>query len=156
MVATETNPRRPVAGITFPHKCYRWRVEEDARSRRSGSLDDHEIVYTAPQPAAPPCSVTHTARRRLLHTLGPAGQRKKGSAGHSNTHFSECVKLELTIRQSFAKPRWILGQQLCGREEEPRVCQTWRRGRGFIGEEGAAPQGGAPAPRRRSSSSSWW
>jgi hypothetical protein len=26
----------------------------------------------------------------------------------------------------------------------------------FIGEERAAPLGGAPAPRRRSSSSSWW
>jgi hypothetical protein len=39
MVATETNPQRPVAGITFPHKRCRWRVEEDARSRRSRWLD---------------------------------------------------------------------------------------------------------------------
>jgi hypothetical protein len=67
MVAMETNPRRPVAGITFPHKRCRWRVEEDAhsqrsRSRRSGSVDDHEIVYMAPQLAAPPYSVTRTVR----------------------------------------------------------------------------------------------
>jgi hypothetical protein len=109
MVATETNPRRPVAGITFPHKRCRWKLDEDARSRRSGSLDDLEIVYTAPQSAAPPYSVTRMACRHLLHALGPVGQRKKGSAGHSNTHFSKCVNLELTIRQSFAKPRRIWG-----------------------------------------------
>jgi hypothetical protein len=109
MVATKTNPRRPVAGITFPHKRCRWRLDEDACSRRSGSLDNLEIVYTAPQPAAPLYSVIRTACRRLLHALGPAGQRKKGSAGHSNTHFSKCMNLELTIRQSFTKPRRIWG-----------------------------------------------
>jgi hypothetical protein len=44
MVATETNPRRPVAGITFPHKRCRWRLDEDARIRRSRSLDVVDVV----------------------------------------------------------------------------------------------------------------
>jgi hypothetical protein len=44
MVATETNPRRPVAGITFPHKRCQWRLNEDARSRRSRSLDVVDVV----------------------------------------------------------------------------------------------------------------
>jgi hypothetical protein len=44
MVATETNPRRPVAGITFPHKRCRWKVEEDAHSRHSRSLDVVDVV----------------------------------------------------------------------------------------------------------------
>jgi hypothetical protein len=44
MVATETNPRRPVAGITFPHKRCQWRLDEGARSRRSRSLDVVDVV----------------------------------------------------------------------------------------------------------------
>jgi hypothetical protein len=44
MVATETNPRRPVAGITFLHKRCRWRLDEDAHSRRSRSLDVVDVV----------------------------------------------------------------------------------------------------------------
>jgi hypothetical protein len=145
MVATENNPRRPVAGITFPHKRCRWRVKEDTHSRHSGSLDDHEIVYTVPQPAAPPCSVTGTARRRLLHALGPVGQRKKGSVGHSNTHFSKCVKLELTIWQSFAKLRRIWGSNFAG-EERTNMCVTWRRGRGFYRRGGGSPPWGVRRP----------
>jgi hypothetical protein len=39
MVVTETNHQRPIAGIMFPHKRCRWRLDEDARSRRSPSLD---------------------------------------------------------------------------------------------------------------------
>jgi hypothetical protein len=145
MVATETNPRRPVAGITFPHKCCRWRVEEDARSRRSCSLDDHEIVYMAPQPAAPPYSVTRTACHRLLHALGPAGQRKKGSAGHSNTHFSKCVKLELTIRQSFAKPRRIWGSNFAGEGKNQKCVKLGGEGRFYRGG-GGSPLGGCAGP----------
>jgi hypothetical protein len=38
------NPRRPDAGITFPHKCCRWRLDEDARSQRSRSLDVVDVV----------------------------------------------------------------------------------------------------------------
>jgi hypothetical protein len=168
MVATETNPRRLVAGITFPHKRCQWRVEEDARSRRSrrsGSLDDHEIVYTGPQPAAPPCSVTRTARRRLLHALGPAGQRKKGSARHSNTHFSKCAKLELTIRQSFTKPRRIWCSNFAG-EGRTNMCVTWRRRRGFYRGGGGSPPWGVRRPKEEvlllimvvtpSSFPSWW
>jgi hypothetical protein len=44
MVATETNRRRLVAGIMLPHKHCRWRVKEDARSRRSHSLDVVDVV----------------------------------------------------------------------------------------------------------------
>jgi hypothetical protein len=138
MVATETNPQRPVAGITFPHKYCWWRVEKDARSRRSGSLDDHEIMYTAPQPAAPPCSVTRMARHRLLHALGPAGQQKKGSTGHSNTHFSKCVNLKLTIQQSFAKPRWIWGSNFSGEGKDQAVWEE--------GEEGSFYRRGGGSP----------
>jgi hypothetical protein len=90
----------------FPHKRCLWRLDEDARSQHSHSLDDIKIVYKAPQPAAPPYSVTRTScRRHILHALGPAGQQKKGSAGHSNTHFYKCMNYELQFRQSFAKLR---------------------------------------------------
>jgi hypothetical protein len=44
MVATKTNPQRPVVGITFPHKRCRWRLNEDTRSRRSRSLDVVDVV----------------------------------------------------------------------------------------------------------------
>jgi hypothetical protein len=46
----------------------------------------------APQPVASPYSVTRMACRRVLHALGPAGQQKKGSAGHSNTTSTKCMK----------------------------------------------------------------
>jgi hypothetical protein len=65
----------------------------------------------------------------------------KGSAGHSNTHFSKCVKLELTIRQSFAKPRRIWGINFAGEGrtkvlgEEEYVQHIYRR-------EGAATHEG--------------
>jgi hypothetical protein len=144
MVATETNPQIPVAGITFPHNRCWWRLDEDARSRRSGSLDDLEIVYMAPQPVAPPYSVTRTACHRLLHALGPAGQQKKGSAEHSNTHFSKCVNLELTIRQSFAKPRRIWGSNFAG--EGRTKCVNHGGEGGLIWEERAAPLGGCTGP----------
>jgi hypothetical protein len=39
-----TNPRRPEAGITFPHKHCRWRLDEDTHSRRSRSLDVVDVV----------------------------------------------------------------------------------------------------------------
>jgi hypothetical protein len=138
MVARETNPRRPVAGITFPHKRCRWRVEEDARSRRSRSLDVVDIVVHLTIMRS--CTRRHNRRRPharshvrlVVDSSTPSVQRGSGRRDPPDTptHFSKCVKLELTIRQSFAKPRWILGQQLCGREEEPMVCETWRRGGG--------------------------
>jgi hypothetical protein len=84
MVATETNPQRPVAGITFPHKCCRWRVKEDARSQRSCSLDIVDVVVHLTITRS--CTRRHNWRRprtrshvRIgddLHALGPAGQQK--------------------------------------------------------------------------------
>jgi hypothetical protein len=76
------------------------------------------------------------ACHRLLHAHGPAGQRKRGSAGHSNTHFSKCVNLELTIRQSFAKLRQIWGSNFAGEGKDQEVFEEgeegsfYRRGRG--------------------------
>jgi hypothetical protein len=64
------------------------------------------------------------------------GQRKKGSAEHSNTHFSKCVNLELTIRQSFAKPRRIWGSNFRRKGGDQEVFEEgeegsfYRRGRG--------------------------
>jgi hypothetical protein len=80
-------------------------------------------MYTAPQVAAPPCSVTRTARHRLLHALGPAGQWKKGSAEHSTTHFSKCMNYELQFWQSFAKLRRKLGSNYAGEGENQEVCE---------------------------------
>jgi hypothetical protein len=84
MVATETNPRRPVVGITFPHKHCRWRVKEDARSRRSRSLDVVDVVVHLTITRS--CTRRHNWRRPRtwshvrfgddLHALGLAGQRK--------------------------------------------------------------------------------
>jgi hypothetical protein len=45
------------------------------------------------------------ACRRLLHALGPAGQRKRGSTEHSNTHLYKYMNYELQFWQSFAKLR---------------------------------------------------
>jgi hypothetical protein len=120
----------------FLHKHCRWRLDKDTRSRRSRLLDDLKIVYKAPQPTAPPYSVTHTACRRLLHVLGPAGQQKKGSARHSNTHFSKCTNYD----GYGASTMWERGGS--------RMWEEGEKG-SFIGGEVAAPRG-APAPRRYS------
>jgi hypothetical protein len=82
MVATMNWPSETKSGILYSRTNI---VDEDVRSRHSRSLDDLKIVYKAPQAVTPPCSVTRTIHRRLLHALGPAGQRRKGSAGYSNT-----------------------------------------------------------------------
>jgi hypothetical protein len=68
------------------------------------------------------------ACHRLLHALDPAGQRKKGSAGHSNAHFSKCVNLELTIRQSFAKLRQIWGSNFAGERKDQASMNMEERG----------------------------
>jgi hypothetical protein len=98
-------------------------------------FDDLKIVYKVPHPAAPPYSVTRTACRRLLHAHGPAAQRKRGSTGHSNKHFSKCINYKLTIRQSFAKLRKIWGSNIAG-EGKDQGCMNMEERGPFIGEEG--------------------
>jgi hypothetical protein len=75
------------------------------------------------------------------HALGPVGQRKKGSTGHSNTHFSKCVKLELTIRQSFAKPRRIWGSNYARKGKNQSVWNMEDEGGFYRGGEGSSPRG---------------
>jgi hypothetical protein len=69
----------------------------------------------------------------------------KGSSGHSNTHFSKCVKLELTIRQSFAKPRRIWGSNFSGEGKDQASLNMEERGtfyrRGWAAPRGVASQG---------------
>jgi hypothetical protein len=61
------------------------------------------------------------------------------------------MNYELQFQQSFAKQRRKLDSNYV-REGRIKKCETCRRGRGFIGEEGAAPkgvrrpQGGVPPP----------
>jgi hypothetical protein len=68
-------------------------------------------------------------------------QRKKGSAGHSNTHFSKCVNLELTIRQSFAKLRRIWGSNFGRKGGDQEVCEEGEEGSFYRRGRGQPPRG---------------
>jgi hypothetical protein len=67
------------------------------------------------------------AFQRLLHALGPAGQRKRGFSGHSNTHFYKCMNYELQFQQSFAKLRRRWSSNYAG-ERGSRRCEREERG----------------------------
>jgi hypothetical protein len=75
---------------------------------------------------APPWSVTCTVCRRLLHALGPAGQRNKGSVGHSNTTSTKCMNLNY-FWQSFAKQCQKLSSKVWGRKRLKGVEEGGRR-----------------------------
>jgi hypothetical protein len=77
------------------------------------------------------------------------GQRKRRSAEHSNTHFSKCVNLELTIRQSFAKLRQIWGSNFAGEGKDQASMNMEERG-AFYRRGGGSPKGVCVAPRRNS------
>jgi hypothetical protein len=82
MVATETNPRRPVAGIMFPHKRGRWRVEEAARSRRSRSLDVVDVVVHLTIMRS--CTRRHNWQRpRARRSSGAAEEEIRRTLQHS-------------------------------------------------------------------------
>jgi hypothetical protein len=95
-------------------------------------------VYTAPQLVAPPYSVTRTACRLLLHALGPAGQRKNGSAGHSNTTSTKCIKSNYNFgRASLSNVNG--GAATMEGREGIKKCEKREKKAPFIGEEVAAP-----------------
>jgi hypothetical protein len=131
--------------------CYR-------RSQHSHSLDNPKIMYKAPQSAAPPYSITRTAFRRLLHALGPAGQRKKGSTRHSNTTSTKCMKSNYNFGRA-SLSNVDSGAATMGGREGSRVREEGEEGL-LLWERRGQPPRGCSSPMEKFSSSSfpssWW
>jgi hypothetical protein len=141
MVATETNPRRPVAGITFPHKRCRWRVKEDARSRHSHSLDVVDVVVHL--------TITRSCTRR---------HNRQRPRARSHVQLVVDSSTPSVQRGSGRRdPRRIWGSNFAGEGKDQASMNMEERG-AFYRRGWAAPRGW-PAKERLSSSfwsSSLW
>jgi len=151
MVATDTHPRRPWAGITFPHKRWRWRVGEDARSRRSCSLDVVDVVVHLTITRS--CTRRHKWQRPRarshvqldIDSSTPSVQRGSGRRDPPDTppHTSPSgwTTNYNSGRASLSQDgKWAATMQ--GREDQ-EVCVQGRE-RGGLYRGGGQPRGGRP------------